>query len=176
MSLQGLVYGLIYLLGYRLALGLGYLLMDELSQAYAQFYTSGSGGMSGGHSTPPGSFDHPYLIPDDADDQPGGPSEEAKPQRRARRRTVTQFPDYASFQRALNRKEELVALMEQILQEQGIHVEDPHNVERAVDYYLQKSSEPHILEGRLPWLKESLSSEKEKSRFYQRVLGILKKC
>lgn len=131
--------------------------------------------MSGGHSTPPGSFENPSLIPDDADGRPGGPSEEANPRRRARRRTVTQFPDYASFQRALNRKEELVALMEQILQEQGIHVEDPHNVERAADYYLQKSSEPRILEDRLPWLKEKLSSEREKSRFYQRVLGILKK-
>lgn len=116
MSLQVLTYAFLYLFVYRLAYGLGYLLMDELSQAIAQFYPSSSGGMSGGPSTPPGSFDNPYLIPDDADGQPGGPSEEARPRKRARRGPVTQFPDYAA------RKEEIVALMQKILQERGIPV------------------------------------------------------
>lgn len=135
MSLQVFTYAFLYLFGYRLAYALGYLFMDELSQAYAQFYPSGSGGIPGGSSTPPGSFENPYLIPDDEDGQPGGPSEEARPKKRPRRGPpVTQFPDYAA------RKEEMVALMQQILQEQGIPVEDPHNVERAVDSYLQRSS------------------------------------
>uniref|UniRef100_A0A803N028 2-carboxy-D-arabinitol-1-phosphatase n=1 Tax=Chenopodium quinoa TaxID=63459 RepID=A0A803N028_CHEQI len=64
---------------------------------------------------PPGSFENPYLIPDDEDGQPGGPSEEARPKKRPRRGPpVTQFPDYAT------RKEEMVALMQQILQEQNL--------------------------------------------------------
>lgn len=43
-SLQVLTYAFLYLFVYRLAYGLGYLLMDELSQAIAQFYPSSSGG------------------------------------------------------------------------------------------------------------------------------------
>ena len=37
----------------RVAVSLGYVLMEDLSRAVAQFYPSTSGGMYGGSSTPP---------------------------------------------------------------------------------------------------------------------------
>lgn len=66
--LQGFIYALIYLFLYRLALGLGYLFMDELTKAVAPFLPS-SGGMSGGYSTPPGPLVDTYIPPVDAENQ-----------------------------------------------------------------------------------------------------------
>lgn len=66
--LQGLIYALIYLFLSRLALGLGYLFMDELTKAVAPFLPS-SGGMPGGSSTPPGPLVDTYLPPMDAENE-----------------------------------------------------------------------------------------------------------
>ena len=46
----------------RITVSLGYLFLDELSQAVAQFYSSTSGGMSGGSLTPPSGPSYNWLI------------------------------------------------------------------------------------------------------------------
>ena len=71
MSLQVLTYAFLHLFVYRLAYGLGYLLMDELSQAIAQFYPSSSGGAS---NLPGPSGPTPWIPPVAAPDTPNSDS------------------------------------------------------------------------------------------------------
>ena len=47
----------------KFAFALGYVLMEDLNRAVAQFYPSSSGGMSGGSSTPPGPSGDSAFLP-----------------------------------------------------------------------------------------------------------------
>ncbi|XP_021749644.1 uncharacterized protein LOC110715378 [Chenopodium quinoa] len=125
-----------------------------------------SGGVPGGSSTPPGPLGDPSFVPDDADGQPGGPSGEERLRKRPRHGPETPFPeDFACSPRARALKGEIVSLMQQFLQEQGIPVEDPHNMERAVDSYFAGAEE----ENRLYFLKKSREEGREKSRIYSNL-------
>jgi len=164
---------------YRLAFGLGYLLMDELSVAIIKYFPNFGGG--GGLGQPPAPSNDSALFPpyqsDEGEEQPADAQREERAKAdKEKRRRLNYFPDNRAYSNALNKQDTIQDRMREILKEEGIHLEDEGDLERGVRLYLHDTMhlDPRARSKRLQRILVSLSAKKGKSYYYTRILEKIK--
>ena len=160
---------LVVLIISRLAVSLGYLFMDELSNAVAQFYPSYGMSGSGGAATPPGPAEDPSCVPflpnenhDQNQDQPG-PSE-AEGEGRAVRDYSSELKNIeelrndkyltGSYRNAIRQENIIIEMKKSIFS--GNPISD-NDIRKGVDIYLTGTMELSDMDYRNKKLSKILS-------------------
>lgn len=119
--------------------------MDDLSKAVSQFYPSIGMSGSGGATTPPGPSENASLFPitwTNENQELPGPSQG---QGRTQRDYIIELKEdrflSRSYRNALIKQEEIIQTMTQLLQEQGVHIEDTNDIRTGIDIFISDTME-----------------------------------
>lgn len=161
----------------KVALALGLLFMDELSQAVAPFLPSSSS--AGGLNQPPAPSGDSAFFPisqsDEGEEQPAGTSEieKAKAKRESLNRFPKPHPRNIAFENALIRQDHIMEKMANIIKVLQSHLEDPLDIKRGVDLFLRDimQMESRTRSTQLRKILTSLSDHGAQSPFYAELLA-----
>lgn len=174
----------------KIAVSLGYVLMEDLSRAVAQFYPSTSGGMSGVPSSPPGPSGDPSLlgihIDSNTEKEAAGPAEISGPlpidgenQLHVPDREVPVVDPDPEVDRIMDscwiERERMIFKIKSIFLRREIALEDTQDIVRAVDIVLTDHWQIGPLEGRVAYFRSLRNGlGKRGSPFWQDILSELK--